>query len=49
MVTKHSCRVAAAASGGQPGMPVAVVFVQSLQLGASTLVPGSPSLLVIVQ
>jgi hypothetical protein len=32
-----------------PGMPVAVVFVQSLQLGATTLVAGAPSLLVIVQ
>lgn len=32
-----------------PGMPVAVVFAQALQLGATTLVAGGPSLLVIVQ
>ena len=32
-----------------PGMPVAVVFLQSLQFGTSTLVAGAPSLLVIVQ
>ncbi|HZN38587.1 MAG TPA: hypothetical protein VFD82_07275 [Planctomycetota bacterium] len=32
-----------------PGMPVAVVFVQSLQFGTSALVAGAPSLLVIVQ